>query len=102
MNSPIISGSGIRGIFGVTLTTENAMAFAAAFGELAGPGPIALGRDTRRSGPAVESAVTAGLLSVGCTPVLMGVVPTPTVQLEAMKEGICGGISVTASHNPGE
>ncbi len=63
---------------------------------------MVLGRDTRKSGPAMESAVAAGLMSVGCTPVLVGVVPTPTVQLEAMREGVSGGVAVTSSHNPGE
>jgi len=98
----MISGSGIRGIFGETLTVQDACGFAAAFGELVGPGPVVVGRDTRRSGPAVEAAVCAGLMGVGCSPLLMGIAPTPTIQLEAMKEGISGGIAVTSSHNPGE
>lgn len=99
--SPIISGSGIRGVFGSSFTVSDAMDFASAFGELVGAGPVVVGRDTRRSGPAVEAAVCAGLMSVGCSPVLLGVVPTPTVQLEAMAEGVAGGIAVTSSHNPG-
>lgn len=99
---PIISGSGIRGIFGKSFTVANAAEFASAFGILAGCGPVVVGRDTRRSGPAVEAAVSAGLMSVGCDPVLLGIVPTPTVQLEAMEEGILGGIAITSSHNPGE
>lgn len=99
---PIISGSGIRGIFGVSLTVADVVEFASAFGILAGRGSVVIGRDTRRSGPAVEAAVTAGLMSVGCDPLLLGVVPTPTVQLEAMRDGIRGGIAITSSHNPGE
>ena len=78
MNGPIVSGSGIRGIFGRSLTPETASAYAAAFGLLSGPGRIAVGRDTRKSGPAMETAVTEGLLSSGCTPVPMGVfLPRP-------------------------
>ena len=99
--NPIVSGSGIRGVFGHSFTVMDAMGYAAAFGELVGPGPVVVGRDTRRSGPAVEAAVCAGLMSVGCSPVLLGVVPTPTVQLEAMESGVAGGIAVTSSHNPG-
>ncbi len=101
MNKPIISGSGIRGIFGDSFTVQDACSFAAAFGELVGPGKVVVGRDTRKSGPAVEAAVCAGLLGVGCTPVLLGIVTTPTVQLEAMNQNVCGGIAVTSSHNPG-
>ncbi|MEA3265678.1 MAG: phosphoglucosamine mutase, partial [Candidatus Fermentibacteria bacterium] len=101
MKKPIISGSGIRGIFGESFTVQDACSFAAAFGELVGPGIVVVGRDTRKSGPAVEAAVCAGLLGVGCTPVLLGIVTTPTVQLEAMDQQVCGGIAVTSSHNPG-
>ncbi len=99
---PIISGSGIRGIFGASLTIADVVEFASSFGLLVGRGSVVVGRDTRRSGPAVEAAVSAGLMSVGCDPVLLGIVPTPTVQLETMGEGICGGIAITSSHNPGE
>ncbi len=99
---PIISGSGIRGIFGASLKITDVVNFASAFGALVGHGPVVVGRDTRISGPAVEAAVTAGLMSVGCDPVLLGIVPTPTVQLEAMGEGVQGGIAITSSHNPGE
>lgn len=99
---PIVSGSGIRGIFGKSLDIHNAAGFASAFGVLVGPGPIVIGRDTRRSGPAVEAAVSAGLMAVGCDPVFLGVVPTPTVQIEAMDSDTVGGIAITSSHNPGE
>ncbi len=99
---PIISGSGIRGIFGASLKITDVVNFASAFGALVGRGTVVVGRDTRISGPAVEAAVTAGLMSVGCAPVLLGIVPTPTVQLEAMGEGVRGGIAITSSHNPGE
>ena len=99
---PIISGSGIRGIFGASLKITDVVNFASAFGALVGRGTVVVGRDTRISGPAVEAAVTAGLMSVGCDPVLLGIVPTPTVQLEAMGEGVRGGIAITSSHNPGE
>jgi len=100
--SPIVSGSGIRGVFGRTLTVDDVLRFASAFGRLAGPGRVVVGRDTRRSGPAVQAAVEAALMAAGCDPVDLGIVPTPTVQLEAMEEGVRGGIAVTSSHNPGE
>ena len=44
----------------------------------------------------------AGLLSVGCQPVLLGIVPTPTIQLMVKEVKANGGIAITASHNPGE
>ncbi|MBD3370828.1 phosphoglucosamine mutase [Candidatus Fermentibacteria bacterium] len=102
MTKPIVSGSGIRGVFGKSFTESDALRYAAAFGNLVGSGAVVVGRDTRSSGPVVEEAVLAGLTSSGCTPLSLGVVPTPTVQLEAMREGVAGGVAVTASHNPSE
>jgi phosphomannomutase len=102
MGEPIVSGSGIRGVFGESLTEADALEYAAAFGRILGPGAVVVGRDTRCSGPVLEEAVHAGLTSSGCSPIALGVVPTPTVQMEAMRDGVVGGIAVTASHNPAE
>jgi phosphomannomutase len=97
-----IGVSGVRGIAGTSLTPEIVAAFSAAFGTYCGPGPIAIGTDTRPSRVIVAPAVTAGLLSVGCVPVQLGVVPTPTLQFHVHQHGEAGGISITASHNPEE
>lgn len=99
---PIISGSGIRGVFGRSLTVGDVLDYASAFGVLCGKGPVVVGMDTRSSGPAVKAAVFAGLMSVGCDPLDLGVVTTPTVQLEAAGNGISGGVAITSSHNPAE
>jgi phosphomannomutase len=47
-------------------------------------------------------SVVAGLQSVGCDVVDLGMVPTPTLLLAVREAGAAGGIGVTASHNPGE
>jgi phosphomannomutase len=47
-------------------------------------------------------SATAGLQSVGCDVVDLGVVPTPTLLLAVQDAGSRRGIGVTASHNPGE
>ncbi len=63
---------------------------------------IALGRDTRRSGPMIETALVSGLLSAGADVVSLGVIPTPGVSF-AVKQLACdGGAVVSASHNPFE
>jgi phosphoglucosamine mutase len=61
---------------------------------------LVIGRDTRRSGPLLEAALTAGVLSAGgdCHPV--GVVPTPAIALLARAMDADGGIVLSASHNP--
>ncbi|MBD3387546.1 MAG: phosphoglucosamine mutase [Candidatus Altiarchaeales archaeon] len=61
---------------------------------------VAVGRDTRPSGPRLESALIAGLLSTGTDVLEVGVAPTPTVCVAASEHG--AGAVVTASHNPPE
>jgi phosphomannomutase len=97
-----ISVSGVRGVVGESLTPSLVAYFAAAFGEYVGGGRVLVGRDTRPTGTMYENAVTAGLLSVGCQPVILGIVPTPTVQIAVLKLRASGGIVISASHNPEE
>lgn len=94
------SVSGVRGIVGDSLTVTNMLTFAQAFGTLMGPGTIIVGRDTRISGRMIEHVILAGLQSVGCQPLLAGIVPTPTALIATQKEQAAGGIIITASHNP--
>lgn len=92
--------SGVRGVVGESLTPQIAAAFAQAFGTLVGRGPVVVGRDTRPTGAMIENAVVCGLASVGCRPLLAGIVPTPTLLQLARQRHARGGICVTASHNP--
>jgi len=92
--------SGVRGIVGISLTPQVAVSFAQAFGTFIGRGSVIVARDTRPSGLMMEQAVIAGLQSVGCKPVLAGVVPTPTALILTKITGARGGIAITASHNP--
>ncbi|MEM7231963.1 MAG: phosphoglucosamine mutase [Planctomycetota bacterium] len=94
--------SGVRGIAGESLTPQLVTSFAAAFGTHCGRGPVVLGTDTRPSREMVTEAAVAGLLSVGCEPILLGVVPAPTLQHYVARAKALGGICVTASHNPME
>jgi len=92
--------SGVRGIAGSSFTPQLATSFAQAFGTYAGSGSVLVGRDTRLSGPMIESAVVAGLQSTGYRPLIAGVVPTPTLLVSTPQLGARGGIAITASHNP--
>lgn len=102
MSKLMISVSGIRGIFGETLTPQIALNFAAHFGTFCGKGEIVVGRDSRTTGPAMLNAIVSGLLSVGCNIRDLGIVSTPTVLLAVEESDAVGGISITASHNPAE
>ena len=99
----MISVSGIRGLVGTDLTPEMVARWAAAFGTWAKTGKrsrVVLGRDARTSGPMFAAAAMAGLQSVGCSVVDVGLVATPTVQLAVEHHRAAGGIMLTASHNP--
>src|SRR6266542_5843227 len=103
----MIGVAGIRGIVGKDLTPEAVARYAAAFGVWAktGKGPrlrptVVLGRDARTSGPMFARAAAAGLMSVGCDVIDVGLVSTPTAQLAVEHHRAAGGIVLTASHNP--
>src|SRR5213083_1260592 len=74
----MVGVSGIRGIVGKDLTDEVVARYAMAFGR----------------------AAVAGLGSVGCDVIDVGLVPTPSVQLAVEHHRAGGGIAITASHNP--
>jgi len=107
----MVSVSGVRGLVGTDLTPEVVAGWAAAFGVWARAGKgdggrgkgkprVVLGRDARTSGPMFANAASAGLVSVGCDVIDVGLVATPTVQLAVEHHRAAGGIILTASHNP--
>ncbi len=98
------STSGIRGIVGPGLTATMVTEYGAAFGTLLkrkkASGPLVIGRDSRQSGKMFSNAFSAGAQSVGIDIIDIGIVPTPTVELAVLGLKACGGVCVTASHNP--
>lgn len=91
--------NGVRGIVGELITPELVLKIAMAVGSMK-PGIIAVGRDTRTSGPALIEAAKAGLMATGCDVVDCGILPTPALQYIVMNN-YNAGIVITASHNPG-
>lgn len=63
---------------------------------------IVVGRDTRRSGKMLESALVAGMTSAGAEVILLGVIPTPGVSYGVLFFKAHGGAVISASHNPPE
>ena len=61
---------------------------------------IVVGRDARLSGKMVEKLVCGTLMGMGFDVVNIGLASTPTTELAVTMEGACGGIILTASHNP--
>ena len=61
---------------------------------------IVVGRDARISGPMVKNVVLGTLMGMGFDVVDIDLATTPTTELAVTMEGACGGIILTASHNP--
>lgn len=61
---------------------------------------IVVGRDARISGPMVKQVVLGTLTGMGFDVVDIDLATTPTTELAVAMEGACGGIILTASHNP--
>ena len=61
---------------------------------------VVIGRDTRISGPMLESALVAGVTSMGGAPCLTGVLPTPGIAHYSRISRFNAGIVISASHNP--
>ncbi|MBO5749097.1 MAG: phosphoglucosamine mutase [Muribaculaceae bacterium] len=61
---------------------------------------IVVGRDARISGPMVEQLVCGTLVSMGFDVINIGLASTPTTEIAVVEENACGGIILTASHNP--
>lgn len=97
-----ISISGIRGIVGKSLTPQLIIKFSEAFSSYIGGGKIAVATDTRPSAEMVKYAVFSGILSCGASPLDLGILPIPSLQIYTKEKELEGAISITASHNPVE
>jgi phosphomannomutase len=110
MSKLMMSVSGVRGIFGETLTPDLVYTIAAQFASFLknknkSDNPyMVIGRDSRTTGEALFHAAVSGILSVGVDVENIGIATTPTTLLAVEEsEGLAiGGLCITASHNPAE
>lgn len=98
---------GIRGVVGENLTADLAyrvgQAVSAVLEDELGRAPvITIGKDTRISSDMLESALMAGICSVGGSVMPLGTIPTPAVAFITVQERADAGIVISASHNPYE
>ena len=92
---------GVRGVANTQLTCDLAFKLGQAAVAFQGK-TILIGKDTRLSGDMLESAVAAGIMSMGGTALLAGIIPTPAIALLVRELHCDGGIVISASHNPPE
>jgi phosphoglucosamine mutase len=90
---------GVRGVANVDLTAEVALALGRAAARVMSAPGFLVGRDTRRSGPLLQGAFSAGLAAEGTTVFDVGVLPTPALALLARARTMPAAV-VSASHNP--
>ena len=90
---------GVRGVANEELTGELALALGRATARVLPAPAFVVGRDTRRSGPLLQAAFSAGLATEGADVLDLGVLPTPGVAAVAAARGMPGAV-VSASHNP--
>jgi phosphoglucosamine mutase len=90
---------GIRGVAGVELTAALARSVGAAAARVLGGPRFLVGRDTRESGPWLQSAFADGVVAAGVDVVDLGVIPTPAVADLALEGGGPAAV-ISASHNP--
>lgn len=108
--SLIKSISGIRGTIGGRpgegLSALDVVKFTAAYASfiksttVKKSNVIVVGRDARLSGEMVNSLVCGTLTAMGFDVVNIGLASTPTTEIAVVEENACGGIILTASHNP--
>ena len=93
---------GVRGEAGTFLTAELATALgrAATASLEAGRPQVLIVRDTRESGPLLESALAAGIAAAGGDALLAGILPTPAAAILVRRLGLDLAAVVSASHNP--
>lgn len=104
--SRMFGTDGVRGIANEELTAELAYKLGRAGAYVLTEGThkpkILVGMDTRISGDMLESALVAGILSVGAEAICVGVIPTPAVAYLTRKYNADAGVVISASHNPVE
>ncbi len=90
---------GVRGVANESLTAELALALGRASARVLPAPAFVVGRDTRRSGPLLQAAFSAGLATEGADVIDVGVLPTPGVAAVAVARDSPGAV-ISASHNP--
>lgn len=94
-----LSGFGMRGFVGESLTPVAAMNYASAFATALEGGRALLARDTRASSGMIASAARSALLGAGCEVLDLGVCPPPVLQFSVPRERAAGGLAISGGHH---
>jgi phosphomannomutase len=102
IDADIFKAYDVRGIYPSQINKEVVARIGEAYAATRQPKKVAIGRDVRDSGEELKKAFINSLLEFGVDVVDIGVITTDQLYFAVGNYGFDGGISVTASHNPGE
>jgi len=96
---------GVRGVANIEpMTAETALRLGRAVAYVFKKEPrrhkIVIGKDTRLSGYMLESAMMAGVCSMGVDAMMVGPLPTPGIAFITSSMRADAGVVISASHNP--
>ena len=94
----LLAGSNtVKGTINDGMDVEFALKLGKFIGKTYGS-PVAVSMDGRTSNVMLKSALTAGIMSVGCDVYDLGAVPSPLLQFYmGQHPEVCGGVTITAS-----
>lgn len=90
----------IRGRLGTELDEDIVRRIGRAFAQVLGARRVVIGHDCRASSQTLAMAVTDGLLTAGAEVIDLGLAGTEEMYFATTHLDACGGIEITASHNP--
>jgi phosphomannomutase len=103
INPSIFKAYDVRGIYPTDIDEDAVYKISQAYVKIFKPkGPIALGKDVRLSSPSLWQAAAKGLNDAGVDVIDIGTISTDMLYFSVAKYGYAGGMTISASHNPGE
>ena len=96
----IFKTNDIRGIYPEELTAETVYRIGFYLHRLLNASNVLIGRDTRKSSPALYRILSRGILDSGADVVDIGICDTPAVYFSSLHYGFDAAVMITASHNP--
>ena len=100
LNPDIFKAYDVRGVYPGEVNEDAARAIGAAFVVYLKAKRIAVSRDMRLSSPTVAAAFIDGATAQGCDVVDYGMMATDMLYFGVARDGLDGGVQITASHNP--
>ena len=112
MDAEIFKAYDIRGIYGEQFNEEDAWKIGCGSAQFLRSLPrgyergqanmqcLCVGRDMRTHSESLAKALIEGMISTGANVIDIGMIDTPQMYFAINHLGTCGGVQVTASHNP--